>query len=65
LVIEKNHLESSLKENIELKDQYRQKNEQLSEKYEILFKESEFLRREIVAIDELKHDRDTRINSLR
>lgn len=52
-------------ENSSLKDQYREKNEFLQTKFEDLFRESEAIKREVVSIDELKKDRDTRIDALR
>lgn len=48
-----------------MKDQYRAKNEELQTKFEEQFKQSEFFKRQIVGIDEIKLDRDTRIAALR
>jgi hypothetical protein len=45
LKVEKKHLESTLKENTELKDAYRIKNEELQVKYEAIFKECEHYKR--------------------
>ena len=54
LQIEKKHLESALNENSTLKEQYREKNEFLQQKFEDLFRESEAIKREVVSIDERK-----------
>lgn len=65
LTSEKRHLELSLKENLEIKDQYKNKCEELQEKYEALQKEANLYKRQIIGVDEIKRDRDTRINLLR
>ena len=65
LKVEKKHLESSLKENTELKDAFRAKNEDLQIKYEEIFKECEHYKRQLVGIDELRKDRDERLEQLR
>jgi hypothetical protein len=65
LKVEKKHLESSLRENTELKEIYRTKNEELQQKYEEIFKECEHFKRQIVGIDELRKDRDERLEQLR
>lgn len=65
LTSEKRHLELSLKENVEIKEQYKNKCEELQEKYEVLQKEAQLYKRQIIGVDEIKRDRDTRINLLR
>jgi predicted nuclease with TOPRIM domain len=65
LRVEKKHLESTLRENIELKDAFRAKNEELQNKYEEIFKECEHYKRQLVGIDELRKDRDERLEQLR
>lgn len=65
LTLEKHHLEQSLAENTQLKEQYRCKSDVLETKYEELSKEVEGYKRQIVGIEELRRDRDERIESLR
>ena len=62
---EKSHLELSLSENRILKDQYYEKSETVQKKYQELFDRFNFIQKDIVAIDELKRDRDERIGQLR
>ena len=45
LTSEKRHLELSLKENMEVKDQYKEKCEELQKKYETLFKDAQSYKR--------------------
>jgi len=45
LRVEKKHLESTLKENVELKETFRAKNDELQLKYEEIFKECEHYKR--------------------
>ena len=52
-------------ENQQLKEQYRAKNIELQTKLETLFKESEANKRQLVGIEELKADRDARLNAVR
>jgi hypothetical protein len=61
LKVEKKHLESTLRENTELKDAFRDKNESLQVKFEEIYKECEHYKRQIVGIDELRKDRDERL----
>ena len=61
---EKEHLEETLQENQRQKDQYRDKNCALEAKLEETFKELQDVKREIVGINEVKADRDDRIESL-
>ena len=65
LRVEKKHLESTLRETTELKDAFRAKNEDLQNKYEEIFKECEHYKRQLVGIDELRKDRDERLEQLR
>ena len=65
LRVEKKHLESTLKENVELKETFRAKNDELQLKYEEIFKECEHYKRQVVGIDELRKDRDERLGQLR
>ena len=65
LTSEKRHLELTLAENITLKDQFRNKCDQLNESYEKLFQEAQESKRLLVGIDEIKKDRDERIEILR
>ena len=62
---EKAHLELTLKENMALKEQYRMKCDYVQEMYEVLFKEAQTFKRQIVGVDEIKKDRDQRVNALR
>ena len=62
---EKLHLELSLAENRQLKDQYFEKSEISQQKYQELFDQLNNIQKEIVAVDELKRDRDERIGALR
>jgi uncharacterized protein (DUF2344 family) len=62
---EKSHLQVTLKENISLKEQYRNKCDSLQNRFENLFKESSINKSKIVEIDEIKKDRDMRIKELR
>ena len=59
------HLELSLAENRQLKDQYFEKSEISQQKYQELFDQLNSIQKEIVAVDELKRDRDERIGELR
>jgi len=65
LTSEKRHLELTLKENIALKDQYKEKCDSVQDLYENLFKEAQVYKRKLVGIDEIKKDRDERIKVLR
>ena len=58
-------MESSLKENCELKENYRDKNIIMQARLEEFFNELEQTKREVVSIVELKEDRDLRIEKLR
>ena len=59
---EKKHLEMNLEENIQLKDQFKKKCDQVQEMYENLFKEAQNYKREMVGVDEIKKDRDHRVS---
>ena len=65
LEAEKAHLELSLKESRQLKEQYAMKCEQTQERYDHLFKESQSYKRQIVGVEEIKKDRDQRVAGLR
>ena len=39
--------------------------DQVQEKYEKLFKEAQTFKKQIVGVEEIKKDRDARVNSLR
>jgi len=58
LQIEKKHLQESLRENKELKDQYKEKCASLSDQLETMFKESQNFKRNLVGIEEIRQDRD-------
>ena len=62
---EKQHLQLSLKENRTLKDQYYEKSETIQQKYQELFEKLNLIQKDVVAIDEIKRDRDERLNQLR
>merc|ERR1719246_329958 len=49
---------------MEVKDQYKEKCEELQKKYETLFKDAQSYKRYIIGVDEIKKDRDTRIKIL-
>ena len=55
----------NLEENIQLKDQFKKKCDQVQEMYENLFKEAQNYKREMVGVDEIKKDRDHRVSQLR
>ena len=55
---EKKHLEMNLEENIQLKEQFQKKCDQVQEMYEKLFKEAQEYKRDVVSVDEIKKDRD-------
>lgn len=65
LKVEIKHLEATLKENVNLKESFRLQNEDLQQKYEEAFKQCEHFKRQIVGIDELRKDRDERLEQLR
>lgn len=65
LKVEIKHLEATLKENVSLKESFRLQNEDLQQKYEEVFKQCEHFKRQIVGIDELRKDRDERLEQLR
>lgn len=65
LEAEKAHLEMSLAENRELKDNYYEKSEIAARKYQETFEQLNEIQKEVVAVDELKRDRDERIDALR
>lgn len=65
LKVEIKHLEATLKENVNLKESFRLQNEDLQQKYEEVFKQCEHFKRQIVGIDELRKDRDERLEQLR
>jgi len=58
---EKAHLEIINRENISFKDKYKSRCEQLEERIKALNLESSVFKKDIVAIDELKRDRDIRL----
>ena len=62
---EKKHLEMALKESQQLKNQYQSKCEETHEMYEKLYKEAQTYKRDIVGVNEIKKDRDERIENLR
>ena len=62
---EKKHLEMNLEENIQLKEQFQKKCDQVQEMYEKLFKEAQEYKRDVVSVDEIKKDRDQRVSVLR
>ena len=62
---EKKHLEMNLEENIQLKEQFQKKCDQVQEMYEKLFKEAQEYKRDVVSVDEIKKDRDQRVSALR
>ena len=55
----------SLTENRTLKDQYYEKSEQVQRKYQDLFDKLNAIQKDVVAIDEIKRDRDERLGQLR
>lgn len=62
---EKNHLEILNRENIGFKDRYKAKCEELETLNINLKRETSVFKKDIVAIDELKRDRDVRLKELR
>ena len=62
---EKTHLELALAENKKLKDQYFKKSEEVQNNYSTLFREINAIQKDKVEIDEIKKDRDERIDALR
>jgi prefoldin subunit 5 len=62
---EKHHLEILNKENVAFKEKYKQKCDTLETHISSLNEESLVFRKDIVAIDELKRDRDARLKILR
>lgn len=62
---EKSHLEIINRENVSFKEKYKAKCEQLEDKIMELNRESSVFKKDIVAIDELKRDRDIRIKEIR
>ncbi len=54
-----------MRENKELKDQYKEKCAALSDQLETIFKESQNYKRNLVGIEEIRADRDKRIADLR
>lgn len=62
---EKEHLELALTENKKLKEQYFNRSEEMFDKYQQIFKELNEFQKDKVAIDEIKLDRDNRIDKFR
>ena len=62
---ELSHTRLSLDENRTLKEQYFDKSESLQKRYQSMLEEFNATRKDVVAIDEIKRDRDERITSLR
>ena len=62
---EKKHLEMNLEENIQLKEKFQKKCDEVQEMYENLFKEAQNYKRDIVSVEEIKKDRDQRVAVLR
>lgn len=62
---EKEHLELSLAENKKLKERYFKKSEEVQAKYQEIHKALNEVQKDKVAIDEIKIDRDQRIERLR
>jgi len=65
LLLEKKHLELSCAENKAMKEQYLKKSEDVQKKYEDCFDQLNTILTDKCAIDEIKKDRDERINKLR
>lgn len=55
----------NLQENIQLKEQFKIKCDQVQAMYENLFKEAQNYKREMVGVEEIKKDRDERVEALR
>ena len=62
---EKKHLEMNLEENMQLKEKFQKKCDEVQEMYEKLFKEAQEYKRDIVSVEEIKKDRDQRVAVLR
>jgi hypothetical protein len=65
LTSEKRHLELSLKESENVKEQYKIKCDESQASFENLFKEVMVLKRQKIAVDEIKRDRDQRLKLCR
>lgn len=65
LTSEKNHLELSLKENKDQRDQFKEKCDRLQNLHESIFQEMQDYKKQLVGIQEIKKDRDDRIEKLR
>lgn len=62
---EKEHLNLSLEESQKMKDQYKKKGDEMLKKYNGCFDELSLILQDKVGIDQIKKDRDERINALR
>ena len=62
---EKKHLEMNLEETVKLKEQFQKKCDQIQEMYDNLFKEAQTYKRQMVGVEEIKKDRDRRLEDLR
>ena len=65
LTSEKNHLDLTLKENRDQKEQFKEKCERLQKLYEDVFQEMQEYKKQLVGVQEIKKDRDDRIEKLR
>lgn len=62
---EKQHLELSLNENRTMKDKYYERSEIKQREYQELLEKHNLVQKDVVAINEIKRDRDERIASFR
>ena len=65
LTSEKNHLDLSLKESQDQRIQYKEKSERLQKLNEEIFNEMQEYKMQLVGVQEIKKDRDDRLEKLR